>query len=68
MSTAVPRRDLIGKLIANRYLVGDVLGAGGLCTVYRGEDLRKQARRRHQGAAARQGEDQGVRGALRSAR
>ena len=43
MSTAVPRRDLIGKLIANRYLVGDVLGAGGLCTVYRGEDLRKQS-------------------------
>ena len=42
MSTAVPRRDLIGKLIANRYLVGEVLGAGGLCTVYRGEDLRKQ--------------------------
>ena len=38
----VPRRDLVGKLIANRYLVGDVLGAGGLCTVYRGEDLRKQ--------------------------
>ncbi|HEY2743743.1 MAG TPA: serine/threonine-protein kinase [Polyangia bacterium] len=43
MSTAVPRRDLVGKLIANRYLVGDVLGAGGLCTVYRGEDLRKQS-------------------------
>jgi eukaryotic-like serine/threonine-protein kinase len=42
MSTAVPRRDLVGKLIANRYLVGEVLGAGGLCTVYRGEDLRKQ--------------------------
>ncbi|HEX6838695.1 MAG TPA: serine/threonine-protein kinase, partial [Polyangia bacterium] len=29
-------------LVANRYLVGDVLGAGGLCTVYRAEDLRKQ--------------------------
>jgi eukaryotic-like serine/threonine-protein kinase len=42
MSTAVPRRDLVGKLIANRYLVGEVLGAGGLCTVYHGEDLRKQ--------------------------
>ena len=43
MTAAVPRRDLIGKLVANRYLVGDVLGAGGLCTVYRGEDLRKQS-------------------------
>jgi eukaryotic-like serine/threonine-protein kinase len=43
MSQAVPRRDLVGKLVANRYLVGDVLGAGGLCTVYRGEDLRKQS-------------------------
>ncbi|MCU1277343.1 MAG: serine/threonine protein kinase [bacterium] len=43
MSHAAPRRDLVGKLIANRYLVGDVLGAGGLCTVYRGEDLRKQS-------------------------
>lgn len=42
MTAAKPRRDLIGKLIANRYLVGDVLGAGGLCTVYRAEDLRKQ--------------------------
>jgi serine/threonine-protein kinase len=42
VTQALPRRDLIGKLIANRYLVGDVLGAGGLCTVYRGEDLRKQ--------------------------
>jgi len=42
MSQAAPRRDLVGKLVANRYLVGDVLGAGGLCTVYRGEDLRKQ--------------------------
>ncbi|MGZ3440363.1 MAG: serine/threonine-protein kinase, partial [Polyangia bacterium] len=42
LSHAVPRRDLIGKLVANRYLVGDVLGAGGLCTVYRGEDLRRQ--------------------------
>ena len=43
MSQALPRRDLVGKLVANRYLVGDVLGAGGLCTVYRGEDLRKQS-------------------------
>src|SRR2546421_721207 len=43
MSQPAPRRDLIGKLVANRYLVGDVLGAGGLCTVYRAEDLRKQA-------------------------
>ena len=42
MSQAVPRRDLVGKLVANRYVVGDVLGAGGLCTVYRAEDLRKQ--------------------------
>jgi len=42
VSQALPRRDLVGKLVANRYLVGDVLGAGGLCTVYRGEDLRKQ--------------------------
>ncbi len=42
MGHAVPRRDLVGKLIANRYLVGEVLGAGGLCTVYRGEDLRRQ--------------------------
>lgn len=42
MTAAVPRRDLVGKLVANRYLVGDVLGAGGLCTVYRAEDLRKQ--------------------------
>ena len=42
MTAAKPRRDLIGKLVANRYLVGDVLGAGGLCTVYRAEDLRKQ--------------------------
>jgi len=41
MSHPAPRRDLIGKLIANRYLVGEVLGAGGLCTVYRGEDLRR---------------------------
>ena len=41
MSAPAPRRDLIGKLIANRYLVGEVLGAGGLCTVYRGEDLRR---------------------------
>jgi serine/threonine-protein kinase len=42
MGHPVPRRDLVGKLIANRYLVGEVLGAGGLCTVYRGEDLRRQ--------------------------
>ncbi len=42
MSAAVPRRDLVGKLVANRYIVAEVLGAGGLCTVYRGEDLRKQ--------------------------
>jgi serine/threonine-protein kinase len=42
MAHAAPRRDLIGKLIANRYLVGEVLGVGGVCTVYRGEDLRKQ--------------------------
>jgi eukaryotic-like serine/threonine-protein kinase len=41
MSVAVPRRDLVGKLVANRYLVADVLGAGGLCTVYRAEDLRR---------------------------
>jgi serine/threonine-protein kinase len=39
---AVPSRALVGKLIANRYLVGEVLGAGGLCTVYRAEDLRRQ--------------------------
>lgn len=38
---AKPRRELVGKLVANRYLVGDVLGAGGLCTVYRAEDLRR---------------------------
>jgi serine/threonine-protein kinase len=42
MTAAVPRRDLVGKLVANRYLVGEALGAGGLCTVYRAEDLRKQ--------------------------
>jgi len=42
MTAPAPRRDLVGKLVANRYLVGDVLGAGGLCTVYRAEDLRKQ--------------------------
>jgi serine/threonine-protein kinase len=39
---AVPSRALIGKLVANRYAVVDVLGAGGLCTVYRAEDLRRQ--------------------------
>lgn len=38
---AAPSRALVGKLVANRYLVGDVLGAGGLCTVYRAEDLRR---------------------------
>jgi serine/threonine-protein kinase len=43
MTAAVPRRDLVGKLVANRYLVGEALGAGGLCTVYRAEDLRKQS-------------------------
>jgi serine/threonine protein kinase len=41
MGLAVPRRDLVGKLVANRYLVAEVLGAGGLCTVYRAEDLRR---------------------------
>lgn len=35
-------QKLVGRLIANRYLVGEVLGSGGLCTVYRGEDLRRQ--------------------------
>jgi serine/threonine-protein kinase len=39
---AVPSRALVGKLVANRYLVAEVLGAGGLCTVYRAEDLRRQ--------------------------
>jgi serine/threonine-protein kinase len=38
---SVPSRALVGKLVANRYLVGEVLGAGGLCTVYRAEDLRR---------------------------
>jgi eukaryotic-like serine/threonine-protein kinase len=38
---AVPSRALVGKLIANRYLVADAIGAGGLCTVYRAEDLRR---------------------------
>jgi len=33
---------LQGKLIANRYLVDTVLGAGGLCFVYRGEDLKRE--------------------------
>jgi serine/threonine-protein kinase len=33
---------LVGKLIANRYLVGELLGAGGLCVVHRAEDLRRQ--------------------------
>jgi serine/threonine-protein kinase len=34
--------QLQGKLIANRYLVNTVLGAGGLCFVYRGEDLKRE--------------------------
>jgi serine/threonine-protein kinase len=34
--------QLQGKLIANRYLVNSVLGAGGLCFVYRGEDLKRE--------------------------
>ena len=38
---SVPSRALVGKLIANRYLVADAIGAGGLCTVYRAEDLRR---------------------------
>src|SRR4051794_38124450 len=38
---SVASRALVGKLVANRYLVGEVLGAGGLCTVYRAEDLRR---------------------------
>ena len=38
---AVPSRALVGKLIANRYLVADAIGAGGLCTVYRAENLRR---------------------------
>ena len=37
-----PATRLVGKLIANRYLVGEVLGAGGLCIVHRAEDLRRQ--------------------------
>ena len=41
MASPAPRRNLVGKLIANRYLVGEPLGAGGLCTVYRAEDLRR---------------------------
>jgi serine/threonine-protein kinase len=34
--------QLQGKMIANRYLVTGVLGAGGLCFVYRGEDLKRE--------------------------
>jgi serine/threonine-protein kinase len=34
--------QLQGKLIANRYLVDSVLGSGGLCFVYRGEDLKRE--------------------------
>jgi serine/threonine protein kinase len=33
---------LVGKLLANRYMVTGVLGAGGICFVYRGEDLRRE--------------------------
>src|SRR5689334_2353109 len=34
------RRDpLLGQLIANRYRVQEVLGQGGVCSVYRGENL-----------------------------
>lgn len=39
MAPSAPRLD--GKLIANRYLIGDLLGVGGLCFVYRAEDLRR---------------------------
>ncbi len=43
MGTAkAPRKNLAGKLLANRYLVGELIGAGGLCFVYRAEDLRRQ--------------------------
>jgi serine/threonine-protein kinase len=35
-------KKLVGRLVANRYLLGPVLGSGGLCTVYRAEDLRRQ--------------------------
>jgi serine/threonine-protein kinase len=41
MSQSAPRRDLVGKLIANRYIIGEPIGAGGLCTVYRAEDLKR---------------------------
>ena len=64
MTQAVPRRDLVGKLVANRYLVGDVLGAGGLCTVYRGEDLRKQSDIAIKVLPADKAQGQGVRRAL----
>jgi serine/threonine-protein kinase len=33
---------LVGRLANNRYVIGPVLGSGGLCTVYRSEDLRRQ--------------------------
>jgi serine/threonine-protein kinase len=42
MSPSVPRRNLVGKLIVNRYIIGEPIGAGGLCTVYRAEDLKRQ--------------------------
>src|SRR5260370_10589470 len=42
MAQTVPRRNLVGKLIANRYIIGEPIGAGGLCTVYRAEDLKRQ--------------------------
>jgi serine/threonine-protein kinase len=41
MGQSVPRRNLVGKLIANRYIIGEPIGAGGLCTVYRAEDLKR---------------------------
>jgi eukaryotic-like serine/threonine-protein kinase len=42
VAQSVPRRQLVGKLVANRYIVGEPIGAGGLCTVYRAEDLKRQ--------------------------
>jgi serine/threonine-protein kinase len=41
MGQSAPRRNLVGKLIANRYIIGEPIGAGGLCTVYRAEDLKR---------------------------